>query len=37
MLSTRPEKSVGSDDIWEKATEALQGARETGVSFGTES
>jgi len=23
MLSTRPEKSVGSDDIWEKATQAL--------------
>jgi threonyl-tRNA synthetase len=26
MLSTRPEKSVGSDDIWEKATEALRSA-----------
>jgi len=26
MLSTRPEKSVGSDDIWDKATEALKGA-----------
>ncbi len=25
-LSTRPEKSVGSDDIWEKATRALEGA-----------
>ena len=25
-LSTRPEKSVGSDDIWEKATEALRQA-----------
>ncbi len=25
-LSTRPEKSVGSDEIWEKATAALQGA-----------
>ena len=26
MLSTRPEKSVGSDDIWEAATKALEGA-----------
>ncbi|KAJ1455946.1 hypothetical protein M885DRAFT_518845 [Pelagophyceae sp. CCMP2097] len=26
MLSTRPEKSVGSDEIWDKATEALRGA-----------
>lgn len=26
MLSTRPEKSVGSDDIWQAATEALEGA-----------
>lgn len=26
MLSTRPEKSVGSDEIWEKATEALREA-----------
>lgn len=25
MLSTRPEKSVGTDDIWEAATEALVG------------
>jgi len=25
-LSTRPDKSVGSDDIWDKATEALVGA-----------
>jgi len=25
-LSTRPDKSVGSDDIWEKATDALVGA-----------
>jgi len=25
-LSTRPEKSVGSDDIWDKATDALVGA-----------
>ncbi|PXF48950.1 Threonine--tRNA ligase, chloroplastic/mitochondrial 2 [Gracilariopsis chorda] len=29
MLSTRPEKSVGSDDIWDKATEALKEALET--------
>ncbi len=27
-LSTRPEKSVGSDEIWEKATQALQYAIE---------
>ena len=26
MLSTRPEKAVGSDEIWEKATKALEGA-----------
>ena len=26
MLSTRPEKSVGSDAIWDAATEALEGA-----------
>ena len=26
MLSTRPEKSVGSDDIWDAATVALKGA-----------
>jgi threonyl-tRNA synthetase len=26
MLSTRPEKYVGSDDIWEAATAALEGA-----------
>lgn len=26
MLSTRPEKSVGSDDIWKAATDALDGA-----------
>merc|ERR1712070_1016171 len=28
MLSTRPEKAVGSDDIWEAATVALRGALE---------
>lgn len=26
MLSTRPEKSVGTDEIWDLATEALKGA-----------
>merc|ERR1719163_1522026 len=26
MLSTKPEKAVGSDDIWEKSTAALEGA-----------
>jgi threonyl-tRNA synthetase len=26
MLSTRPEKAVGADDIWEAATTALEGA-----------
>eukprot|EP00978_Attheya_sp_CCMP212_P011853 scaffold29447_cov53-Attheya_sp.AAC.4 len=26
MLSTKPEKSVGSDDIWDSATAALEGA-----------
>lgn len=25
MLSTRPEKSVGTDEIWEAATKALVG------------
>mgnify|MGYP000361128361 CR=1 FL=1 len=28
MLSTRPEKAVGSDEIWEAATAALKGALE---------
>lgn len=28
MLSTRPEKSVGSDEIWDAATTALKGALE---------
>lgn len=28
MLSTRPEKAVGSDEIWEAATTALKGALE---------
>jgi len=28
MLSTRPEKSVGGDDIWDAATSALEGALE---------
>jgi len=33
-LSTRPEKAVGSDEIWEKATTALQGALERkGLEF----
>ncbi|MBI3540687.1 MAG: threonine--tRNA ligase [Deltaproteobacteria bacterium] len=33
-LSTRPEKSVGSDDKWEQATKALKGALESsGVSY----
>jgi threonyl-tRNA synthetase len=33
-LSTRPEKYVGSDEHWEKATEALQSALEKkGLSF----
>lgn len=26
MLSTRPEKSVGTDAIWDLATEGLKGA-----------
>ncbi len=26
MLSTRPEKSVGTDEIWDLATEGLKGA-----------
>lgn len=29
MLSTRPDKSVGSDQIWEAATAALEGALKT--------
>merc|ERR1719460_2323997 len=28
MLSTRPEKAVGSDEIWETATKSLEGALE---------
>jgi len=34
MLSTRPEKRVGTDDIWEKAELALEGAlKETGRKY----
>ena len=34
MLSTRPEKSVGSDDIWDSATLALEGAlKEKGWDY----
>ena len=34
MLSTRPEKRVGTDDIWEKAELALEGAlKETGIEY----
>lgn len=38
-ISTRPEKSIGSDEIWEKATNALKGAlnrlnREYGIDEG---
>jgi len=29
MLSTRPDKAVGSDEIWDKATAALEGALAT--------
>ena len=33
-ISTRPEKSIGTDADWERATEALMGAlRETGLPF----
>ena len=35
MLSTRPEKAVGSDEIWEAATAALQGAlQQKGWEYG---
>ena len=35
MLSTRPEKAVGSDAIWEAATAALQGAlKQKGWNYG---
>jgi len=35
MLSTRPEKSVGSDDIWDAATSALEGAlKELNWNYG---
>ncbi|WP_457559836.1 threonine--tRNA ligase [Caminibacter sp.] len=34
-ISTRPEKSIGSDEIWEKATAALKGALERlGRNYG---
>ncbi|KAL7516661.1 hypothetical protein ACHAWX_001650 [Stephanocyclus meneghinianus] len=37
MISTRPEKSVGSDQIWEDATAALVGALdELGWKYGTD-
>ena len=35
MLSTRPAKSVGSDEIWDAATSALEGAlKEKGWDYG---
>jgi threonyl-tRNA synthetase len=37
MLSTRPEKAVGSDEIWEKATSALTDAlTRKGWAFGVD-
>ena len=37
MISTRPEKSVGNDQIWEDATKALVGALdELGWKYGTD-
>ena len=37
MISTRPEKSVGSDEIWDAATNALKGALdELGWEYGTD-
>eukprot|EP00638_Chattonella_subsalsa_P009318 CAMPEP_0117747006 /NCGR_PEP_ID=MMETSP0947-20121206/8263_1 /TAXON_ID=44440 /ORGANISM="Chattonella subsalsa, Strain CCMP2191" /LENGTH=573 /DNA_ID=CAMNT_0005564395 /DNA_START=360 /DNA_END=2081 /DNA_ORIENTATION=- len=37
MLSTRPEKSVGSDEIWDLATTALRGALERkGWEYGVD-
>ena len=37
MLSTRPSKSVGSDEIWDAATKALVGALdELGWTYGTD-
>jgi threonyl-tRNA synthetase len=35
MLSTRPDKSVGIDDIWDQATDALEGAlKRKGWEYG---
>jgi threonyl-tRNA synthetase len=37
MLSTRPEKSVGSDEIWDAATQALEGAlKAKGWEYGVD-
>ena len=37
MLSTRPEKAVGSDEIWEAATSALEGAlKRKGWDYGVD-
>eukprot|EP00523_Entomoneis_sp_CCMP467_P010389 CAMPEP_0168723770 /NCGR_PEP_ID=MMETSP0724-20121128/3287_1 /TAXON_ID=265536 /ORGANISM="Amphiprora sp., Strain CCMP467" /LENGTH=688 /DNA_ID=CAMNT_0008770489 /DNA_START=200 /DNA_END=2266 /DNA_ORIENTATION=+ len=37
MLSTRPEKSVGGDEIWEAATAALEGAlKKKGWEYGVD-
>jgi threonyl-tRNA synthetase len=37
MLSTKPEKAVGSDDIWEAATKALEGAlKKKGWEYGVD-
>lgn len=33
-ISTKPEKSIGSDAVWEQATEALKGAlNRCGISY----
>merc|ERR1719460_2409972 len=37
MLSTRPEKAIGADDIWELATSALEGAlKQKGWEYGVD-
>ena len=37
MLSTRPDKAIGTDEIWDLATRALEGALEQkGWSYGVD-
>ena len=37
VLSTRPEKRIGSDEVWDKAEKSLEDAlKETGLKYDTQ-